>query len=333
MNLENEKQNLFKSLFKSMEFQNSQSLAKVRDATMMILVVCAMIFPRHVAQAELIPQDVKKTVAFVFYETHGKAYPLGTGFFVGVENKSSDRTGVSWYFVTAKHVLQDGKAKKFYKRIYVRVNKYDGDSVFIPMNLRQDISFFLHSDPTVDIAVIPAYVDTRVFDVKYLPEEIIATKKIFEHYQIQEGDEIFFIGLFANYVGMKQNAPIIRFGRIALLPQEKISWESAPTDLYVMDTFTFGGNSGSPVFIHLTATRIPRFFTADLPKVFLGGVMLGYFSTENQLVDAGIKQKMKRPFENMGIAAVAPAEKLHEILFSKQLVELRNNATGMLRTK
>jgi hypothetical protein len=40
--------------------------------------------------------------------------------------------------------------------------------------------------------------------------------------EIQEGDEVFFCGLFESHYGQQKNQPIMRFGKVALMTDEKI---------------------------------------------------------------------------------------------------------------
>jgi hypothetical protein len=79
----------------------------------------------------------------------------------------------------------------------------------------------------------------------------------------------FFAGLFVSYYGEHRNNPIIRFGRVAMLPEDRIPWRTDPSKpvenvrLYLLETQSYGGNSGAPVFFFLGADRNP------------GGLVLG----------------------------------------------------------
>ena len=69
-----------------------------------------------------------------------------------------------------------------------------------------------------------------------------------------KSSDVFFIGLFTTYYGERKNVPMFRFGRVAMLPADRIPWQDRPetppelAELYLLETQTYGGNSGSPVF-------------------------------------------------------------------------------------
>lgn len=274
------------------------------------------------AMATTIPSQAKDIVTFIFIKTpDGKLIPNGTGFFVGIKSEQNAKRSFG-YLVTAKHVLQDDK-RQYYDSAYIRLNKKDGGSKFIKIPIKENSTVFSHHDPNVDIAVIPAFPDASIFDFKILPEEMLTTKELFEKNHIREGDEIFFTGLFTGHVGAKKNYPIVRFGRVAMLTDEKIDWDGESLDLYLVETQSFGGNSGAPVFFDLGALRDPNVIRFGGSQLFLAGVMKGSFNRGNPIkviqTDA-----ISLAYENVGIAAVVPAYKLYEILFSDKLKSLRN---------
>ena len=179
-------------------------------------------------------------------------------------------------------------------------------------------------DPTVDLAVIPCVPDEAVFDFKCLPQDMLTTKELFEKNHIREGDEVFFTGLFTGHVGAKKNYPIVRFGRVAMLTDEKIGWNNTLLDLYLIETQAFAGNSGSPVFFYLGPERESSAKATGQSQLLLAGVLMGTFSS-GQEVKIGQTKDALLLQENMGIAAVVPAYKLKEILFSNELRNMRNS--------
>ena len=134
--------------------------------------------------------DLKKTVAFIFIKNKEKKLsPIGTGFFIGIKGeKDSSKTFV--YLITAKHVLQD-KNKKFFNKIYLRLNTKSGIAREIPILLYQkDKPVFVNSiDKTADVVAIPFLPDINRFDFKLIPNEMIATSEMIEEFDIREGDE------------------------------------------------------------------------------------------------------------------------------------------------
>lgn len=271
-------------------------------------------------------KEIKKSVSFIFIKNNkGDLAANGTGFFVGIKNeKNNERYNV--YFVTAKHVLQN-KDGEYLKDIVLRLNKKDGGSQLIPVDLTK-IKIFEHKDKDVDIAVFDCLPDQKVFDFKYIQDQLIASNEIIEKNEISEGDDVFFAGLFTSYMGQKKNQPIIRFGKVSLMSDEKIEWREKDKlvkllDLYLLECQSFGGNSGSPVFFNLNPMRKPGQLSLGGPVIFLAGVMTGSFLNGSEVQTTDTVAKMIS-LQNIGIAAVTPANKLHEVLFSEELVKIRS---------
>jgi hypothetical protein len=297
------------------------------------------------AGAAPLPPDIIKVVSFIFLaDEDGKLArdpannprPYGTGFFVGI--KVGDGSRMSAYLVTAKHVLKDKEGHDL-KKAYVRVNAKNGDPQFALMELfDNNISrVYTHPDPTVDIAVVPVSPDETILDFKVIPEEMLTTKASFDDLKISEGSDIFFVGLFANFYGEHKNFPIARFGRVAMVPGEKIPWKDGNNpvqnaDLYLLETQTYGGNSGAPVFFYLGMDRTPGQLMLGT-EIRLAGVMRGYFNN-NDLVKFLQSPTAAIPYysQNIGIAAVTPSYLLHEILYSEPLVKLRAKLAGSLES-
>ncbi|HZP75842.1 MAG TPA: trypsin-like peptidase domain-containing protein [Pseudolabrys sp.] len=283
------------------------------------------------------PSDVAKTVAFVFLADERGALKIengspranGTGFFVLVENDKGP--GGHGYFVTAKHVLKDEKGE-FFKRVFLRVNDKVGGSGLLAVDLIPDGSnrnVFVHSDPTVDIAVVPGLPDERVVDFLAIPTALIKTKDDLKASTLRPGSDVFFTGLFAPHLGDKRNAPIFRFGRVAMFTDDPVRWQEAGkpaemVELYLLETMSFGGNSGSPVFFSQGMDRVPGQLTLGADEITLAGVMRGNF---NEPRPGGFMQTPNAVLpvfaQNIGIAAVTPGYLLRDILFSEKLKKMR----------
>ncbi len=273
--------------------------------------------------------QMKKCVTFIFVkDREGRIIPQGTGFFVAVPSEtSSDK--FSSYLVTAKHILQD-RSGQYLSSVVIRLNAIDGGSELIEVPLGEVGKVFVHSDPDVDIACFGCLPDQKSFDLKCVPSDMISTKEIVEENQIVEGDEVFFCGLFTSYIGQQKNQPIVRFGRVALMSDEKVEWKekgkpARSLDLYLLECQSFGGNSGSPVFFYLNPLRKPGVLAIGGRSFLLAGVMMGSFQIGSELETTEARQRIYS-LQNAGIAAVTPAYKLHEILFSEELVGIRRDS-------
>ena len=294
----------------------------IRNFIILILIIFTV---GGISMATPIPSEVKSVVAFIFIKNEeGKLIANGTGFFVGVKNPSNPDS-FSVYLVTAKHVLYKLNTTDFLDMVFVRLNKKEGGSQIgvIPIITEgEKCNVFTHSDSLVDIAIIPFLPDQEKFDFKFLPEDTITTKEAFKELKIREGSDVFFTGLFTPYTGSERNYPIVRFGRVALVTDEKIEWQGKLMDLYLIEAGSYGGNSGSPVFFYLGSDREPGSIVIGSPILKLAGVMQGTFLDAHEIKVVETK-KVPIAVSSMGIAAVVPGYKLHEILFSDELKEKR----------
>jgi len=190
-------------------------------------------------------------------------------------------------------------------------------------------TLFLHSDESVDIAVIPiAGKDLDPLDLVELPESWLASSDDIASNHIGVGTDVFFEGMFTPYLGQQKSYPIVRFGRVAMLPDEKISFRGIEIEAYLLETLAFGGNSGSPVFFYLGADREPGSMMLGPPTIKIAGVMEGYYqdltpitvvqpaSSDNQMIPVSA--------QNAGIAVVIPAQKVRDILNSAVLIGKRH---------
>ena len=283
-----------------------------------------------------VPEGIVKTVVFIYRGQNGAAgQPDGTGFLVGLPNTS--HPGQSWlYLVTAKHVLHtdpNNISSPMYPDLFVRINKKSGGSqVFrLPITDSGDKqSVFFSPDSSVDVAVFPIGIpNADQFDVVFLPEDMLVTRADFAKYKIGIGTDTFFTGMFTPVLGQSKNIPIVRFGRLAMLPDEKIPWGTESIDAYLVETFSFGGNSGSPVFFYPSADNTPGMMVLGPAVIKIAGVMKGFFGDLEPITmaqTASTGQQIPASQQNSGIAIVIPAEHIREILDSPELASKRQPA-------
>lgn len=278
-----------------------------------------------------IPSDFKDTVTFIFIgDPSGRNdhLPIGTGFFVTVESEKDPGQLVP-YLITAKHVIVADRVKgDFMDSIFIRMNtqngKYQFEEIFLAKN---GFRILKHNEANVDIIAIQMLPDLKNHKWNHIPQNMITTKDLFREVNIREGDDVFFIGLFNTYYGNRRNYPIARFGRVALITDEKIPWEEAGRkteliDAYLIECHSYGGNSGAPVFFYLGANREPGVLNTGPHQVLLAGVMKGCFTHPDEVrSEQGILSV--HAYGNMGISAVTPAYHLYELLFSEDAIKER----------
>ena len=251
---------------------------------------------------------------------------MGTGFFIfiSVPELGKDASGSSRgleYLVTAKHMIRQktpgDQPGPYATKMAVRFNTLEPidasgrhwkSSDLDILDTRGDLVWFVDdSDPVADVALIPVFLDRSV-EYKTIGQDSFATKSFVAEQHINENDEVLFTGLFTGYSGALKNYPVVRHGRLALLPGEDVSIDPTKPDkksqIYLAEVTSFGGNSGSPVFLRIGALREGLSVNLTLGyKYYLLGVMRGFFSDEEAK-------------QNTGIALVVPTDKIVETLSS-----------------
>ena len=212
-----------------------------------VLVTSAILQP---SAAQSI-QDIKSSVSFVYLlNAKGEPEPNGTGFFVGITDTVRQRTFV--YTVTSRHVLWDTASKAFVQSALLRLNKKNGDAAFVVQPLKtsgEQRNVFVHPDQTVDLVAVMGIPDQEKYDFSVIPSELIRNSKDIKNLGLGEGTDVFFPALFVAHIGEHKNYPIVRFGKLALMSDEPISWDNQLQKLFLVESISIGGHSGAPVFV------------------------------------------------------------------------------------
>jgi len=264
----------------------------------------------------------------------------GTGFLIfvadprlGKDNLGKDN-GLT-YLVTNRHMIREPNAAgvlgegPYFKDLTVRINlksaSPDGtqfaNTTISVVDQAGSLLWFVDSqDETVDLAITPFFPDEKIADYKTIPSTLFATKDLVKAQQINENDELLFAGLFAWSPGTKKNYPIVRHGKVARLSGERIPLDKTrpdrTVDAHLADVMSFGGNSGSPVFVRLGGIREPLIGPPTTGfSYYLLGVMEGFFP-ENMDFAINVAQLRGSAAQNRGIAAVVPIDKVLLLLDS-----------------
>jgi hypothetical protein len=266
-----------------------------------------------------------------------QCHQSGTGFFIGIPTPEVKPDLNIALLATSKHLLQhprlDGpqNSNEYFDNLTGTMNTIlpaDGGSYIAPFPIQVKVRGFLEcmvdtQDPEADVAICPIAFSDKVFDFTTVGEGMFVTQSTIQTVKLNETDEVLFAGLFTPYAGVGKNYPIVRHGKVALMPHEKIPWNNAAgghslQDLFLAEITSLGGNSGSPVFVRLNGLRD----TGDLSiasRYLLLEVMQGYFNSERPIaLDTGQSTDTAHVegnlLDNSGVAAIAPAEKIIEIL-------------------
>jgi hypothetical protein len=278
-----------------------------------------------VQTAQAIPTEVKKSVAFIYtFEEKKKLTKGATGFFIGEQSRqNSEQYSIS--LVTAKHVIQTDDLNSFLPEISLRLNTIEGSSsIFkVPLNMTGAAkNVFLHEDPTVDLAVITILPDKNKFDFSFLESDLLTTKEDFEKLNISEGSDVFFTGLFIPFMGENKIYPLVRFGKVALIPDERVMVNGEKKEVYLIEAGAYSGSSGSPAFVN----------TEDAPDSRkLIGIISNHFI--DKLPVRPTQTSPSTAIANIGIAIIEPAYKLQEILNGREMQVSKLTGKNILRVE
>jgi hypothetical protein len=270
-----------------------------------------------------IPEEVRRMVAFIGVPERSPngletLKFRGTAFFVRLPPETEGVTGGWYHMVTAKHVAEAVQGQDF----VIRVNTKDGGSALISA---RDTHWYFHpDDPCVDVAVCDLYLDDDV-DYIDLPSDMFLTNETIEGKDIGAGDEVVITGLLYRREGNKKNLPIVRTGNIALIADsdELIPTEMGNIEAHLVEVRSTGGLSGSPAFV---VKCFP--FAQTSWEIYFLGIVHGHWSlptTEANIIEEDRSQpdNPDKGKINTGIAVVTPAQKVLEVLYHPELVEMR----------
>ena len=251
---------------------------------------------------------------------------VATGFFVSLP--IAELPGKSLHhFVTAKHVLEGlaGRSCCFL------VNKKQGGVAVI----RQPIGSIWWTHPTdvhADVAVTLVAMDSS-YDIVSIGTDLFLTPELMAERHIGIGDEVFMVGLFSYAPGRSRNMPIVRYGTIAMLPEDDIYVGSGFTKANLIEARSIGGISGSPVFARETVYLglDGGVFMHGVGRHYLLGLMHGHWDiSESEMNRPNFSSGSARGV-NMGIGVVVPAVKILETLNSPSLLAIRQRFIASLR--
>lgn len=265
-----------------------------------------------------IPDEMRKCVVFLAVEQGAEKKCIGTAFFV--EMKSPVAPLTFYYLVTAKHCAKAVQDIQF----WITVNQKSGGVREIDA---EGARWFYHptDEEHVDVAVLPITPPSGL-DSMSINNINFFTPQNYPTLGIGTGDEVFITGLFSLAKGSRRNMPIVRLGSIAMMPEGKIpTRDFGEIDAYLVETRSFGGVSGSPVFVRPTTDtgRAMRGSVVGGSRHFyLLGLMHGHWEIDpnaiNQVNIKGVDEGV-----NLGIAIVVPTYKIVEVLNHPEIMAMR----------
>ncbi len=168
---------------------------------------------------------------------------------------------------------------------------YD-DKLRLHIDLKKDTTYVTHPDTTIDLAAFPIGIGSKITTIdsttigitktSYIPKSVIGKNS-----DVSLADEIYFIGfpfgigtehgisgydnekdmMLSTGIGMSNVlSPLIRSGIVA--------WLSEESNEFLLDAFSYSGNSGSPVFLKMGFV--------NNNKSYLVGMVYGHLGTSEE---------------------------------------------------
>jgi len=288
-------------------------------------------------------EAMKKTVVFIKttcleFDGNGNQVPKsysGTAFLLGISD-SRLNGGLFTYLVTNRHMAQPGIEKgnlcqqpTYDLRVDTRVPNRAGSYSMVE---QVPLAWTFPADPSVDLAIAPIGIDQNKLSVMFLPSTLLMSNTDVTHNKVEEGDSVLFTGLFVQMVGQTHSEPIVREGKIAMIPKERIPTTLGTIgDIYLVDCHVFGGNSGSPMFINLAGQREGGLIVGINYKLL--GIVSGYEIESENFELQTVASYAGTVDANSGIATVVPAQKILDLLDAPALKASREKAISSLTKK
>ena len=189
----------------------------------------------------------------------------------------------------------------------------------IPVTDDKGNLIWLHSKIEADdVAVFPMLPDQNHFETKGIPISLFVDDSTLKSDAVEEGDNLYFIGLMAQFYGSKRNYPVVRKGTLAMITEEEIPTESGLQRVFIAQLESWPGNSGSPVFLNLGGFRGNSVHVGQ--DLRLLGILAGDFMNRFKAPVVGQPEAFLQGGNdyNIGVSYVIPAMRIKEILDSAE---------------
>jgi hypothetical protein len=253
------------------------------------------------------PGEILKCVVYIAYKMADGTFRFaGTAFLIDRPAAIDLPQYGLGYVVTARHVIE-GIRSTGLNEIFVCAKRKDGNVGFWQTNVED---WVFHQDPTCDLSATRLRIVSQIDHLSISPplwRDSVSSADL----EPAIGDEIYIAGFFSHQIMAGGLYPVLRIGNIAALRNESISTAMGLVDAYLVETRSFSGLSGSPVFRRASGFRAGTFVMCD-PDFYLLGVIHGHFDIQSPNI--GRERNAQQNHVNMGIGIVTPADKLAELM-------------------
>ena len=161
------------------------------------------------------------------------------------------------------------------------------------------------------------------------PTSLFLTSAEFKSNRIVEGDSVLFTGVFIQFLGQVKLEPIVREGKIAMIPDEPVPTTLRSLgDIYLVDAHVFGGNSGSPMLVNLAGQRDSGLVAGM--NYHLLGLVSGYMQESSDFNLQAVASYAGTVIANSGVAIVVPAQQILDLLDTQTQKDYRQRVASSL---
>jgi hypothetical protein len=253
-----------------------------------LIFILLLILSTSYSQTKWFDEEFTHCIVLLEKEADGVLVPHGTGFLIYSYDKPTER-----FVITCEHILRN-------RFIYVKIPadtfiintlrkerfpilNYEGDkwilsgkNLFQKIGLKKDTTFFVNKE--LDIGIFKINIPSYIFDADSTKQYITSIKGIPKSHiskrsDVKLGDEIYFLG-FPYSIGTEFgwvmqgkyaeeiSNPLLRTGTIAYISEN--------INEFLIDAFSYSGNSGSPIFsrqgLSNTKSKLVGMIVGHLPS-------------------------------------------------------------------
>src|SRR5689334_12091269 len=207
----------------------------------------------------LFPSEILKCIVWIGYKMVDETFRFAGSAFLIDRPAAADlpQYGLG-YVVTAKHVI-DGIKNTGLSEIFVFAKRKDGTVGLWQTNAEDWVS---HQDPTCDLSATRLRIISQI-DHLSISHPLWRDPVSSADMEAAVGDEVYIAGFFSRQVTAGFIYPVLRIGNIVALRGEPVLTAMGPVDAYLVETRSFSGLSGSPVFRRASGFRSGTFVMCD----------------------------------------------------------------------
>jgi hypothetical protein len=250
--------------------------------------------------------------------------PVGTA--IAVSLAGEDGEPEFRYLVTTGYALEQGRRRG---ELIVRFNMKDGTTRDIPTDPQKE--WF-----GIDVAVNWLCETPDGADIQPLPLSSLVTQELTKSRGLEEGADLLAVSPFQLDPESSRTKPLVRLGKSYLMPQlvatRPLGAGSTPMEIeaYLAEWRSWGGPTGSPVFVHTPLDGDNVTEIALGPQTGLLGLVHTHMNIDQELELSGETLAGGTIDVDYGVSVVVPAQRIFDVLMMDELELLREQSRHAL---